>query len=155
MRDVAWRLLPRRRVHRLIVAMFALSSCTGVQWVDGHGEIRLLGLGRVEPVAADGGLVTRVVTPGMSLRAVPSGYRYSVGWADTTFFQSTPADGPREMLAMGDRIYGIALDPSSVVVGTEQRFVILEPDGAKPVVQEIRYQSGRPSSTWLRRKEGQ
>lgn len=132
---------------------FALTSCTAVHWLDARGEVRTLGLGRVEAVTADGGIVTRLSAPGLSLRLVPSGWRYGIGWIETTLFQSVSTDRPRELLAIGDRAYGVMLDPGGVMIGTERRFVVLEPDHRTPLVQEIRYSSGRPSHASLYRRE--
>jgi hypothetical protein len=125
-----------------------------VQWIDANGRARLIGLGSVEDVAGDGGVVTRMVTPGLALRLVPSGHRFGIGWMETMLFQSAPAEGPRRVLAIADRAYGVALDPTGIVVGTEGRFLVLDPGDAPPTVQEIRYQSGRPSADWLRYQEG-
>jgi hypothetical protein len=149
------RLLARRLALPVVLAVLGSTSCTAVQWVDRRGEVRLLGLGDVERVQAEGGVVTRVRTPGMSLRVVTSGHRYGLGWVETTFFQSAPTDGVRELLAVGDRTYGVALDPGGLMIGGEHRFTVLAPRAAKPVVQEIRYRSGRPSADWLRRREAQ
>jgi hypothetical protein len=139
----------------LVLALLGATSCSTIQWVDRHGAVHLLGLGTVERVPADGGVITRTRTPGMSLRVVTAGPRYCVGWVETTFFQSAPAAGPRELLAIGDRVYGVAVDPGGAMVGIEQRFMVMEPDDREPVVQEIHYRSGRPSGEWLRRREGQ
>jgi hypothetical protein len=136
------------RVLCLVLALLGATSCSAVQWVDRDGEVHLLGLATIERV-------TQVRTPGMSLRVVTPGHRYGVGWVETTFFQSTPAYRPRDLLAIGDRVYGVAFNPGGVMVGIEQRFTVLEPDDLQPVVQHIHYRRGRPSGDWLRRREAQ
>jgi hypothetical protein len=113
-----------------------------------------MGLGSIEAAAGEGGVVTRMVSAGLALRLVPSSHRFGVGWMETTLFQSAPAAGPRRTLAIGDRTYGIALDPGGILVGTEDRFLVLDPGDTTPIVQEIRYQSGQPFADWLRYQEG-
>jgi hypothetical protein len=129
-----------------------LASCTSVQWIDRRGAVHVVGLGHAREVAAHGGRITRVVAPGLALRLVPSGSRYGAGWMETTLYQTDPVDGARELLAIGDRGYGVLLDPGGLVIGAEERLVILEPTDGRPVVQEIFYSSGAPSETWLQRK---
>jgi hypothetical protein len=126
-----------------------------VHWIDGGGRVRALGLDSVTPVAADGGVVTRVVAPGLALRLVPGAWRYGIGYQESTIYQGPPGPRGRDLLALGDLAYGVAFDLGGVVVGAERRFFVVTPEGARPVVQEIRYRSGRPAPDWLHRKEGE
>jgi hypothetical protein len=86
---------------------------------------------------------------------VPSAWRYSAGYQETTLFLSRSHEGAPEVLAVGDRAYGLALDPGHLVVGAEHRFAILGPAAERPTVQEIHYTSGHPQPSWLRRREVQ
>lgn len=142
-----------RRATAAITALAAMSSsgCTSIQWLDGEGTPRSLGLAYV--VQSDTGPVTRIVAPGACLRLVPGLVGYSLGWRELVVYQSPGETRPRIVVAFGDRVYGAAIDSTQLVVGSAHRFGVFQPSPETDVIQVIRYSEGDPSSNWIQRLE--
>jgi hypothetical protein len=148
---------PRRPAYACRALVFALAipsipACTSVQWLDASGRPRTAGLASIESVGP-GQTVTRIIAPGMSLRLIPGLAGYALGWRETTIFQRTAPGGVREVAAFADRSYGIVLDPLCIVIGSEQRFGIVEPSVSRNLVQEIYYSDSSPESSFIRSQE--
>lgn len=153
---------PARATHgmphsvTLVLAVLPLlGACTSVQWMDGRGEVQVLGLARATEEPDSRG-VTRIVAPGASLRLIPGLEGYAIGWREALIFTAQQPDGTRRTAAFADLVYGLRVDPSVVVIGTDRRFgVFLPPDGDS-VVQDIRYHgSGGPLRGRIETKEMQ
>lgn len=124
---------------RAAVALLCLcAGCTSIQWLDGDGQVRSIGLARVAAAPAAGG-ATRIVAPGASLRFIPGLSGYAIGWRETVLFQVPDDDGRRRLAAFGERLYGLRLDPFSLMLGSEHRFAVLQPPPGAALVQDIHY----------------
>jgi hypothetical protein len=136
-----------------VLAALGVAACTSVQWIDGAGQVRMIGLGVSTTVEASGGTVTRVVTPGLALRLVPSASQYGIGYQETTLFQGRSKGGGHELLAVGECTYGVAIGSSSFMVGADRGLAIVSPENGRSIVQEIHYTAGHPAASWLVRRE--
>lgn len=138
-----------------LAALPLLGACTSVQWMDARGEVHVLGLAQAS-VQPDSGGVTRIVAPGASLRLIPGLEGYAIGWREALIFMAQQPDGTRRAAAFADLVYGVRLDPSAIVIGTDRRFGVFLPPGGASVVQKIRYHgSGGPLRGRIETKEKQ
>lgn len=135
-----------------VVALACLaegSACTSVQWIDQAGNPRSLGLTSVESVSGFDG-VTRIVAPGAALRLMPGMGGYSLGWRETVVFRSPNPKDVGQPVAFADRVYGVALDTSQLVIGTSHTFAVLEPENPAGAIQEIEYSESDPAVARIR-----
>ncbi|MBY0277348.1 hypothetical protein K2Z84_18610 [Candidatus Binatia bacterium] len=123
--------------------------------MDGRGEVHVLGLASAT-VQPDSGGVTRIVAPGASLRLIPGLEGYAIGWREALIFPAQQPDGTRRPAAFADLVYGLRLDPSVIVIGTDRRFGVFAPPEGGSVRQDIQYHgSGGPLRGRIETKETQ
>jgi len=159
-RVTPWPWLFRRLSHSpgapalafLALSALSMDACTSVQWLDAAGRPRNFGLASIASAATDE-TVTRIVAPGASLRLIPGLVGYSIGWRETVLFQSSDPETNGGVVAFADRIYGITVDASQIVVGAAHGFAVLEPPASTNVIQEIHYAEADPASSRIRRQE--
>jgi hypothetical protein len=136
----------------LIAAALSACACTSIQWLDATGHPRSIGLANVTSSPADEN-VTRIVAPGLALRLIPGLTGYSIGWRETVLFQRSDGPQRREIVAYADRIYGVGLDPTQLVIGAEHRFAVFEPPDTSDVVQYIFYSEPDPTASRMYHEE--
>lgn len=141
-RTLTWLWLRRGVASIGVYGLLASSGCTSVQWLDAQGVPQSIGLALVAHGEVPG--VTRIVAPAASMRLIPGLVGYSLGVRETVLYQSEGRGQPGEVVAFADRVFGVALDLTQLVIGASHEFGIVHRADAPDVIQVIHYSESDP-----------
>jgi len=119
------------------------------------GLPKVIGWGETSSIPVREGSVTRLLSPGISLRLHAFAPGLTLGWHETILF--LPAANSKAMparpVAIQTRNYGLGLVPFGLIAGTERKFAVLAPEPGGSVVQFLRFEQEDITETIVK-KEG-
>jgi hypothetical protein len=149
-----------RCANLILLTLWAIvpfeAGCMSIQVEDGNTGLPMVwGWGETSSIAVRDGTVTRLLSPGVSLRLHTFAPGLTLGWHETILF--LPAVGsapmPARPVAIQTRSYGLGLVPFGLIAGAERKFAVLAPQPGESVVQFVHFEQADITKTIVK-KEG-
>jgi hypothetical protein len=121
------------------------------------GLPKIVGWGETSIVPVREGKVTRLLSPGLSVRLHPFAPGLTLGWHETLLFSpatnSTHGSEAEHPVAVQTRNIGLGFIPFGVIVGADRTFVVSAPEPGESVVQFLHFDRQTMTNTIIRKEE--
>lgn len=133
-------------------------GCMSIQVEDANtGLPKIIGWGETSSIPVREGSVTRLLSPGISLRLHAFAPGLTLGWHETLLFRpatnSRDGSDARRPVAVQTRNIGLGFVPFGVILGADRTFVVPAPEPGETVMQFLHFDRQAMSNTIVRKEE--